>query len=319
MLRYLAYRLLLTIPTLAGAAIVTFFLLRVIPGDVVAVKLIGDGAIVPQAVIEAERQRLGLDMPLVNQFATWMIGLLQLDLGTSMWTGRPVMQEIAQRFWTTFEVALVSTALGVLIAVPLGTFSALRRGTFVDYFTRLFMMAGLSLPGFWVGMLILIWLLNSFGWQPSLVSIPFFQDPLGNLAQVIWPAMAVGYRFAAVLSRIVRSSVLEVLGEDYIRTARAKGLWPRLIVRRHALRNALLPAITVVGLEFAFLFGGLVVTEQVFNLNGLGRLFVQAVANRDFVLIQGMVMLFAVIYIVANLSVDILYAVLDPRIRYGAA
>lgn len=319
MLNYVAYRLLLTIPTLLGAAVITFFLLRVIPGDVVAVKLIGDGAMVSNAVIEAERQRLGLDMPLTSQFATWLVGLFSLDLGTSMWTGRPVIVEIFQRFWVTLEVALLSTAIGVLIAVPLGTVSALRRGSAIDYFARIFTMAGLSLPGFWVGMLILLWLLSTFQWQPSLVAVPFFEDPLRNISQLIWPALAVGYRFAAVLSRIVRSSVLEVLGEDYIRTARAKGLAKRLIVVRHALRNALLPAITVVGLEFAFLFGGLVVTEQVFNLNGLGRLFVQAVANRDFILIQGMVMLFAVIYIAANLVVDLLYAVFDPRIRYGTA
>lgn len=319
MLNYVAYRLLLTIPTLLGAAVVTFFLLRVIPGDVVAVKLIGDGAVVSEAVIEAERQRLGLNQPLTTQFADWMVGLVQLDLGNSMWTGRPVMVEIAQRFWVTFEVALMATVIGVSIALPLGTVSALGRGGVLDYVARIFTMAGLSLPGFWVGMLILLWLLYTFEWQPPLVSVPFARDPLGNLAQLIWPALAVGYRFAAVLARIVRSSVLEILGEDYIRTARAKGLAKRLIVGRHALRNALLPAITVIGLEFAFLFGGLVVTEQVFNINGLGRLFVQAVANRDFILIQGMVMLFAVIYILANLVVDLLYAIFDPRIRYGTA
>jgi len=227
--------------------------------------------------------------------------------------------EISQRFWTTFQVALMSTAIGVLIAVPLGTLSALKRGGAIDYATRIFTMAGLSVPGFWVGMLILIWLLQSYGWQPPITTIPFISDPAGNLSQLIWPALAVGYRFSAVLARIIRSTVLEVLGEDYIRTARAKGLVPRIIIGRHALRNALLPAITVIGLEFAFLFGGLVVTEQVFNLNGLGKLFVQAVANRDFIMIQGMVMLFAVIYIFANLVVDLLYAVFDPRIRYGTA
>src|SRR5690606_9339222 len=204
-------------------------------------------------------------------------------------------------------------------AVPLGTLSALKRGGAIDYATRIFTMAGLSVPGFWVGMLILIWLLQTYGWQPPITTIPFISDPAGNLSQLIWPALAVGYRFSAVLARIIRSTVLEVLGEDYIRTARAKGLVPRIIIGRHALRNALLPAITVIGLEFAFLFGGLVVTEQVFNLNGLGKLFVQAVANRDFIMIQGMVMLFAVIYIFANLVVDLLYAVFDPRIRYGTA
>lgn len=319
MLGYVIYRLLLTIPTLAGAAVITFFLLRVIPGDVVALKLIGDGGIVAESVIETERQRLGLDKPLIEQFGDWMVGLVQLDLGRSMWTGRPVLEEIAQRFGVTFQVAIMSTLIGVLIAIPLGTASALLRGSVVDYFVRVFTMAGLAVPGFWVGMLILIWLLITFGWQPPLITVPLYVDPLANLSQLIWPALAVGYRFSAVLARIVRSSVLDVLGEDYIRTARAKGMIERIIVSRHALRNALLPAITVIGLEFAFLFGGLVVTEQVFNLNGLGRLFVQAVANRDFVLIQGMVMLFAAIYVISNLVVDLLYAAFDPRIRYSAA
>lgn len=320
MLRYIFNRLLLTIPTLVGAAVVIFFMLRVIPGDVVEVKLMGDGGTsVSQEMIDTERTRLGLDKPLVVQFGTWMVGLTQFDLGRSMWTGRPVVVEIQQRFWVTFQVALMSTAIAVLIAVPLGTISALQRGTWIDYFARLFSMFGMSVPGFWVGMLILLWLLRTYGWQPPLISVPLFSDPLGNLSQLIWPALAVGYRFAAVLSRIVRSSVLEVLGEDYIRTARSKGLPRMLIVRRHILRNAMLPAITVIGLEFAFLIGGLVVTEQVFNLNGLGRLFVQSVANRDFIMVQGLVMLFAAIYIVANLVVDILYAIFDPRIRYNTA
>lgn len=318
MLNYIVKRLLLTIPTLIGAAVITFFLLRVIPGDIVEVKLIGDGAIVSQETIEAERHRLGLDKPLVAQFGDWMVGLVKFDLGRSMWTGRPVMQELELRFWVSFQVAIMATVIGVAIAIPLGTISAFFRGTWIDYGTRFFSMLGLSLPGFWVGMLILIVLLYSFNWQPAITTIRFFDDPATNMAQLIWPAMAVGYRFSAVLARIVRSSVLEVLEEDYVRTARAKGLPNKLVIGRHALRNALLPAITVVGLEFAFLFGGLVVTEQVFNLNGLGKLFVQAVANRDFVLIQGMVMLFATIYILANLVVDVLYAVLDPRIRYSA-
>lgn len=320
MLRYILNRLLLTIPTLIGAAVITFFMLRVIPGDIVEVKMMGDGGTsISQATIDAERARLGLDKPLVTQFGDWMIGLTQLELGRSMWTGRPVAVEIGQRFWVTFQVALMSTTIAVLIAVPLGTLSALKRGTWIDYAARMFSMLGMSVPGFWLGMLILIGLLSFYLWQPPLVSVPLFSDPMTNLSQLIWPALAVGYRFAAVLSRIVRSSMLEVLGEDYVRTAHSKGLPGFLVMRRHALRNALLPAITVIGLEFAFLFGGLVVTEQVFNLNGLGKLFVQSVANRDFIMIQGMVMLFATIYILVNLLVDLLYAVLDPRIRYTTA
>jgi peptide/nickel transport system permease protein len=320
MFRYIFNRFLLAIPTLFGAAVITFFMLRVIPGDVVELRLAGDGgATVSQETIDAERARLGLDKPLLNQFTDWMIGAAQFDLGNSMWTGRSVVSEIQQRFGVTFQVALMSTAIAVLLAVPLGTVSALMRGTWVDYLARIFSMFGMSVPGFWVGLLILLWLLTAFRWQPPLISVNLFVDPLGNLSQLIWPALAVGYRFAAVLSRIVRSSVLEVLGEDYVRTARSKGLPPTLVIGRHTLRNAMLPAITIIGLEFAFLIGGLVVTEQVFNLNGLGKLFVQSVANRDFIMIQGMVMMFAAIYIVANLLVDILYAIFDPRIRYGTA
>ena len=317
MLRYIGNRTLLMIPTLIGVAILTFFMLRVVPGDIVEVKMRGDGMSVSQEVIERERVRLGLDRPLPVQFYDWMKGLLTLDLGKSMWTERPVVEEIAARFQLTFQLAIMATIIGTLIAIPLGTAAALFRGTWIDYLVRLFSIAGLAVPSFWFGMLILLALLAAFGWLPTITFVPFYQDPLTNLSQLIWPALAVGYRFAAVLARIVRSTLLEVLHEDYIRTARAKGVFERLVVRRHALRNALLPAVTVIGLEFAFLLGGLVVTEQVFNLNGLGKLFVQSITRHDFTLIQGMVMMFASFYVLANLVIDVLYAVLDPRIRYG--
>jgi len=316
-LRYIGNRTLLMIPTLIGVAILTFFMLRVVPGDIVEVKMRGDGMSVSQEVIERERVRLGLDRPLPVQFYDWMKGLLTLDLGKSMWTERPVVEEIAARFQLTFQLAIMATIIGTLIAIPLGTAAALFRGTWIDYLVRLFSIAGLAVPSFWFGMLILLALLAAFGWLPTITFVPFYQDPLTNLSQLIWPALAVGYRFAAVLARIVRSTLLEVLHEDYIRTARAKGVFERLVVRRHALRNALLPAVTVIGLEFAFLLGGLVVTEQVFNLNGLGKLFVQSITRHDFTLIQGMVMMFASFYVLANLVIDVLYAVLDPRIRYG--
>jgi peptide/nickel transport system permease protein len=205
----------------------------------------------------------------------------------------------------------------VLIAVPLGTLSALFHDTMVDYAIRLFTIAGLAVPSFWLGMLVILSLLSYFNWLPPITYSPIYKDPIANLSQLIWPALAVGYRYAAVVARMVRSSIIEVMKEDYIRTARAKGVYERLVVSRHAMRNALLPAITVIGLEFAFLIGGLVVTEQVFNLNGIGKLFVQAVSRNDFTLIQTMVMLLSVIYIAVNLVIDVLYAVLDPRIRYG--
>jgi peptide/nickel transport system permease protein len=316
MLRYTINRLLLMIPTLIGVAVLVFFMLRIVPGDVVEVKLRGDGGSVSQQTIDMERKRLGLDKPLIVQFKDWMVGLATLDLGNSMWTDRPVMEEIATRLELSLEVAILATIFAVLIAVPLGTLAALFRDTWIDYLMRIITIGGLSIPSFWFGMLIMITLLYLFNWLPPITFTPLYVDPVANLTQLIWPAMAVGYRYCAVTARMIRSSLLEVFSEDYIRTARAKGVYERLVVSRHALRNALLPAITVIGLEFAFLIGGLVVTEQVFNLNGIGKLFVQSVSRNDFTLIQGMVMLIAAFYVFINLAVDLLYAVFDPRIRY---
>ncbi|MBX9590910.1 MAG: ABC transporter permease [Hyphomonadaceae bacterium] len=316
MLSYVGYRLLLVVPTLVGVALLIFLMLRVLPGDVVEIKLRGDGGHVTQDVVERERHRLGLDKPMLTQLVNWMVGLARLDLGTSMWTGRPVAEEIGARLELSLQVAVMATLIAVLIAIPLGTLSALFKDSAVDYVVRIVTISGLALPSFWLGMLIILTLLYVFSWSPPITYTPFYQDPLANLAQLIWPALAVGYRYAAVVARMVRSSLIEVLREDYIRTARAKGIVPRLVVIRHALPNALLPAITVIGLEFAFLIGGLVVTEQVFNLNGIGKLFVQAVSRNDFTLIQGLVMLLAVIFVLVNLLVDLFYAVLDPRVRY---
>jgi peptide/nickel transport system permease protein len=316
MLRYTLNRILLMIPTLIGVAVLVFFMLRVIPGDVVEVKLRGDGGNVSQETIEMERKRLGLDKPLLYQFKDWMVGLATLDLGKSMWTDRPVVEEIATRLELSLQVAVMATIFAVLLAIPLGTTAALLRDTWIDYLVRIFTIGGLSVPSFWFGMLIMLALLAFFNWLPPITFTPIYVDPLANLTQLVWPALAVGYRYCAVVARMVRSTLLEVLNEDYIRTARAKGVFEKLVVSRHALRNALLPAITVIGLEFAFLIGGLVVTEQVFNLNGLGKLFVQSVSRNDFTLIQAMVMMIAAFYILVNLVVDLLYAALDPRIRY---
>ena len=318
MLRYTVNRVLLMIPTLIGVAVLVFFMLRVVPGDVVEIKLRGDGGTVSQETIEMERKRMGLDKPLVTQFGEWMIGMAKLDFGTSMWTERPVMEEIALRLELSLQVALMATIIAVLLAIPMGTLAALFRDSWIDYTVRILTIGGLSIPSFWFGMLIMLTLLGLFNWLPPITFTPIYVDPVANLTQLIWPAMAVGYRYCAVVARMIRSSLLEVLNEDYIRTARAKGVFEKLVISRHALRNALLPAITVIGLEFTFLIGGLVVTEQVFNLNGIGQLFVQSVSRNDFTLIQGMVMLIAAFYVFVNLLIDLLYAVFDPRIRYGS-
>jgi len=315
MLTFLVRRLLLIIPTMVGVAIAVFFLIRVMPGDVVVVKLRADGAAVSEETIQAERKRLGLDKPLYEQFGEYLWGLARFDLGKSLWTGESVGREIATRFPVSFQVAIMATLIAVLIAVPLGTLSALYRDTWIDYVVRVLAVSGLAIPSFWLGMLIILMLLSVFNWLPKIGYVSIFEDPVANLSALIWPALSVGYRYAAVATRMMRSALLEVFREDYIRTARAKGVYQKLVVRRHALRNSLLPVVTVVGLEFAFLIGGLVVTEQVFNLNGIGKLFVDATTRGDFNLIQGLVLLIAMIFIVVNLIVDLIYGMLDPRIR----
>ena len=317
MLRYTVHRILLMIPTLLGVAVLIFFLLRIMPGDIVELKLLGEGASVTPDVLAAERARLGLDKTLVWQFVDWMGGLFTGDLGVSMWTERPVAHEIGIRLELSLQVAIMATILATAIALPLGTLAALFRDTWIDHTIRVFAIAGLAVPSFWLGMVLILGLLLVFNWIPPLTFTPLYEDPWANLSQLIWPAIAVGYRYSAVATRMTRSSLLEVLKEDYIRTARAKGVYERLVVARHAMRNALLPVITVIGLEFAFLIGGLVVTEQVFNLNGIGKLFVQAVAHGDYTLVQALVMLVASFFIIINFVVDMLYAWLDPRIRYG--
>ena len=315
MIWYVTRRLLLVIPTLVGVAIAVFFLIRVMPGDVVVVKLRADGAAVSEETIQAERKRLGLDKPLYEQFGDYMLGLPRLDLGKSLWTGESVVKEIALRMPVSFQIAIMAGVIAVLIAIPLGTISALYRDTWIDHTVRVVAVSGLAIPSFWLGMLIILGLLSLFNWLPKIGYVPLWEDPITNLSVTIWPAVSVGYRYAAVATRMMRSSLLEVMREDYIRTARAKGVWTRLIMRRHALRNALLPVVTVIGLEFAFLIGGLVVTEQVFNINGIGKLFVDATARGDFNLIQGLVLLIATIFVLVNLLVDLLYGWLDPRIR----
>lgn len=316
MLAYTMRRIFLMIPTLLGVAILVFFLLRIMPGDIVELMLRGEGGNVPQQVIDQERARLGLDQPVLVQFLAWTGGLLRGDFGTSLWTGRPVSYEIGIRLELSLQIALMATVLAVVLALPLGTLSAIFRNSWIDHLIRLFSIAGLAVPSFWLGMLIILFLLLNFNWIPPLTFTPFFQDPLANLSQLIWPALAVGYRYSAVATRMTRSSILEVMQEDYIRTARAKGVYERLVVARHGMRNALLPVVTVIGLEFAFLIGGLVVTEQVFNLNGIGRLFVQAATRGDYTMIQALVMLVATCFILVNFLIDLLYAALDPRIRY---
>src|SRR3990170_2135695 len=314
--RYIIGRLLLMIPTLLVVAVLTFAIMRVIPGDVVELRYAQSGGAVPQEVIDQERKELGLDKPMHEQFADFLGGIVRLDFGNSLWTDRPVVTEIQGRLGISVELAILATVLATALALPLGVIAAVKQDTWIDYAIRVFTIGGLSMPSFWLGILAILTLVVLFQWAPPLIFVPLWEDPIENLSQLILPAIVVGYRYSAVATRMTRSSVLEVLRDDYVRTARAKGLKETLVIVRPALRNSLLPVITVISLEFAFLFGGLVVTEQVFNVNGLGKLLVDAVAHRDYPLVQAIVLIFAFVFVFVNFIVDLLYGVLDPRIRY---
>lgn len=311
------------IPTLIGAAILVFFLMRLIPGDVCELRLAGTGLYVDQEQIDLCRNKLGLNDPMIVQLWEFLSGYFTFDFGESMWTGKPITYELGLRFQLSLQVAIMATLVATFIAIPLGTISAVKQNTWLDYFVRAFSIAGIAIPSFWLGIMIILGLLIFtqawFGtpWMPPIDYVAPWEDPLGNLSQLIWPAVATGYRYSAVATRMTRSALLEVMREDYIRTARAKGLMEKLIINRHALKNSLLPVITVLGIEFAFLMGGLVVTEQVFNLNGLGKLFVESVLQKDYSMVQALVMVVVTVAVFTNFLVDITYAWLDPRIRYA--
>jgi len=319
--RYIVSRLLLVVPTLLGAAALVFLLMRLIPGDICLVRLGSGGAGFSTQALAACHAEIGIDRPWLLQFASYIWAMARGDFGVSMWSGKPVIQEIATRFPVSLEVAVLATLIAVSIAIPLGTISALKQNTWIDLVVRTVSIAGIATPSFWLGIMSILLVLDvtqaltGHPWMPSIDYVPLWTDPLRNLSIVMLPALTVGYRYAAVSMRMTRSAMLEVLREDYIRTARAKGLLEKIIVNRHALKNALLPVVTVIGIEFAFLIGGLVVTEQVFNLNGIGRLMVLSVQNQDYTLTQALVMLVVTIAILTNLAVDLLYAWLDPRIR----
>jgi len=311
------------IPTLIGAGILVFFLMRLIPGDVCELRFAGTGLYVDQEQIDVCRKNLGIDRPIFIQFTDFMIGFFTFDFGESMWTGKPILEEVGLRFELSLQVAIMATLVAIVIAIPLGAISAIHQDTWLDYAVRTFSIAGIAIPSFWFGIMIILGLLiftnwaTGIPWMPPIQYKPIWVDPIHNISQLVWPAVATGYRYSAVATRMTRSALLEVLREDYIRTARAKGLVEKIVINRHALKNAMLPVVTIIGIEFAFLMGGLVVTEQVFNLNGLGKLFVESVDNHDYAMTQALVMLVVLIFVVTNFAIDLCYAWLDPRIRYS--
>lgn len=315
MITLLLKRLWQFIFTLWAVATLIFFMLRVLPGDPVEFKYLSDGGSMSVEQLHAQKKRFGYDKSVPEQYVQWIGGLTRMDLGISVWSENPIKDEIRSRFGVTLQIAVAALLIGVLLAIPLGVASALTRGTWIDQVIRVVTVTGQSIPSFWMAMLLILALLSTTGWIPSIQEARFTEQPMEYLAQLFFPALVVGWRLSSVNARLLRSSLLDVLGQDYVRTAHAKGVPAARVVWRHALGNALLPTVTVIGIEFAGLLGGLVVTEQVFNINGIGRLLIQAISYNDLALIQGLVMLFALIFVTVNYAVDMLYAMLDPRVR----
>ena len=306
----------LAIVTIIGASMLVFFAIRLAPGDVVEVSLGEAGHLSPAQVQEAKHE-LGLDEPVYEQYLTWVGSAARGDLGNSLWTGQPVRDQLTDRWALTAEIAFAAIVISLLVAIPIGVISALKQNTALDYVLRLLNVLGQAMPNFWIA--ILIWTLPAiwWGWTPPLGYKTLAEDPAKHLQQVLIPAGVLGVALAATTMRLTRSSLLEVLREDYVRTARAKGLALRIVVVRHALRNALMPLVTIMGVQFAALLGGTVIIEQVFALPGLGRLTLDAILNRDYTQLQANMLFFSVVIVLLNLVVDLTYPILDPRIRYS--
>jgi peptide/nickel transport system permease protein len=295
-----------------------FVLMRLAPGDITDIIFESAGYVDPADKKQLAHE-LGVDQPLPVQYVRWLGGLSRGELGKSYRYERPAWEVIRARLPVTLELAVLALFFSIALGVPTGVISAIRQDRPLDYLLRVLSLAGLSMPSFWLAMLVILLLVRSLGWIPSMTYVSPFDDLRANLFQFLLPALAVGYRSSALIMRITRSAMLEVLREDYIRTAWAKGQREALVVWRHALKNASLPVVTVLGIEFAFLIGGLVVTETVFNLPGVARYLVDAIQGRDYPIVQNLAMLIAVVVVMVNLGVDLLYTWLDPRIKYGAA
>ncbi len=313
---YLFRRVLLILPTLFGALTLIFFIMNILPGDI-ALMILGDetGQGDP-AALALLREELGLDRPLYIQYFVWLWGVFQLDFGTSLWTGVPVFEEIWVRLPVTLTLIVFSVSLSMVLAIPIGIVAALKQDSWVDYALRVFTISGLSIPSFWFGLMVVLFLLIVFSWFPPLTYAVIYSNPWVSLQQLFLPAIVLGYRQAAVSARMMRSSMLEVLREDYVRTARSKGLRERIVVYLHALKNASLPVVTIFGVEAVILFSGAVIIEKIFNVPGVGTLIVDAMGRRDIPLVQGVVLIIVVFVLVVNLIVDVMYGWLDPRIRY---
>lgn len=314
MLAYILRRLLLMIPVLLIVGTVVFTLVHLTPGDPAAVILGPDAT---SEEVEELRDRIGLNDPLYEQYVRWLGGVVRLDFGDSLFIGEPVTQALIDRAQPTLTLTLYALVLQVVIGIPAGLLAAVRHNSILDRVIMMFSISGAAMPNFFLGILLILVFAVQIGWLPSGRYVALTDDPVDHFRHMLLPAVALGVSAAGLLARLVRSTMLDVLHEDYVRTAMAKGLPERLVILRHALRNALIPAITVIGLSVGGLLGGAVVTETVFTLPGMGRLIVQSVGRRDYPVIQGGVMVIAAIYVLINLLVDLLYMYLDPRVRYG--
>ena len=315
--RYLVVRLYSMALTLAGLTILIFLMLRLIPGTVVE-QMIGADAIVSPAMVAELKRFFGLDRPWWVQYGSWLAALLRGDLGTSWRTGKPVIQLIFERLPVTLELTGLAVAFSLVLGIAAGIISAIRRDEAVDNVTRIATLLGLSIPVFWQGTMLILFFSLYLRWMPPVVWVDFFTDPRRNLTIMLLPAICLGTASAANIARTTRACMLDVMGSEYIRTAAAKGLVPRLVVFKHALKNALIPIVTVAGLQVGILLGGTVVVEEVFTLPGVGRLVLWSIYQRDYPLTQSTILFVAVMFMAINLVVDMLYAYLDPRIRYGA-
>lgn len=297
-----------------GVSIIVFLMIRLIPGDAVAIMLGANTEVTPAAMAEL-RARVGLDQPMVTQYLRWAGAALTGDLGTSLWTGRPVGEEILAHLWPTLELTVLSLALGAGLAVPIGCLMAQSHGRWSDVAMRVGAVAGLTIPSFWLGIVLILVMAELAPDFASLGYVPFREDPVGNLQRMLLPSIALALPILANLSRLVRSAMLDALGQDYVRTARAKGAPERLVVYKHALRNALIPFVTSVGIMTGYLIGGAIVVEQVFAIPGLGRLILGAIAERNYPLVQATILVVTVGFVVVNVAVDLLYGLIDPRVR----
>jgi peptide/nickel transport system permease protein len=316
---YTIRRILLFIPTLLVATVLVFTLFWIVPGDPALTILAGgegDSGSVSPAQLQQLRQALGLDRPIYLQYASWLGSVLRGDLGTSLWYKTPVWDQLKDRFLVTMELAVMAILLAFCAAVPLGVISAVKQDTGFDYLSRIFSGIGIALPTFWLGILIVYGLAAFFQWLPPLGYATLWDDPLLNLQQLIFPALTLAFHDLAFTARVTRSSMLEVMREDYLRTARAKGLMDILVIGRHALKNALLPVVTISGYQFGRLLGGVVIVESIFVVPGMGTLLIDSIVHRDFIVLQAIVLLIAAVVLILNLMIDLLYGVLDPRIHY---